>query len=318
MYVQEVVQAGPVIETRKYHTSRYSIPSIPRAKNHSKTSAEQWVVNERNSIRNLRLLILENFKKDDIRLDLTYEGEEPSEQEATRRLDNFIKTLRRRYHKDGNDLKWTLTTEGQNHRIHHHLLINNIGWSRADYEALWPWSSIPYKAFHYYDGKPEDAERIAKYFVKETRETFVQKDRCQRVRYRHSRNLRKPKVEKTIIQSKTWREPKPKKGYYIEKPVEYGYTAFGFPYMFYRMVKEDYENQVSHQKKSQRTQRHSKRAREHAVGSTKQMLSGRRDNPLRGSRQQEADRKGVLGAHRKSVRKTARQVPGHEEGGDVS
>jgi len=55
MYVMETVTAGPVIEVRKYHTSRYRTPSMPRAKKEKKTCAEQWKVNEKNSVRNLRL-----------------------------------------------------------------------------------------------------------------------------------------------------------------------------------------------------------------------------------------------------------------------
>ena len=54
MYVQETVQAGPVIEVKKYHTSRYRTPAMPRSKNHERTSAEQWKVNEKNSIRQQR------------------------------------------------------------------------------------------------------------------------------------------------------------------------------------------------------------------------------------------------------------------------
>ena len=42
MYVQKTVKAGPVIETRKYHTSRYNTPTMPRSPNSKNTSAEQW------------------------------------------------------------------------------------------------------------------------------------------------------------------------------------------------------------------------------------------------------------------------------------
>lgn len=295
MYVQETVTAGNVIEVRKYHTSRYRNPAMPRSKNQKKTTAEQWIVNERNSIRKLRLTILENFTVDDIRLDLTYREPEPSEEEATKRLNNFVKALRRRYQKAGQELKWVATTECDGKRIHHHLLINNIGMSRKEYQELWKWGSIPYKAFRYYDGGAEDAARVAKYFVKETRKTFCQKDRCQRTRYRCSRNLRPPKIEKEIIKSKTWKEPKPKKGYYIEQPVQYGYTAFGYPYMFYRMIQEEGNCDVSHTKKHTAVRRHTKRQGKHVDVSEKQVRAGRRNHPLRGSRTQKADGKGMSG-----------------------
>ncbi|ALG42652.1 hypothetical protein AZ49_08850 [Megasphaera elsdenii 14-14] len=275
MYVMETVTAGPVIEVRKYHTSRYRTPSMPRAKKEKKTCAEQWKVNEKNSVRNLRLLILENFGEEDIRLDLTYEGEEPTEEEAKRRFDNFLLTLRRHYRAAGHELKWIGTSEGQGHRPHHHLLVNNIGWGRREYQALWKWGRIPYKAFRFYDGAPEDAERVAKYLVKETRETYCQKERCQRSRYRCSRNLRKPKVEKQVIQSKTWRDPKPKKGYYIEKPVQYGYTAYGFPYMFYRMIREEDSHSVPDPKRTGTVRCRGRGTGKHAAARKKRVHQGR-------------------------------------------
>nr|DAO38904.1 MAG TPA: protein of unknown function DUF1424 [Caudoviricetes sp.] len=289
MYVKEIVKAGPVIEVKKYHSSRYRTPAMPRTKNKSRTNGDQWIVNERNSIRKLRLLILENFTTDDIRIDLTYAGEEPTEAEATKRLNNFLQTLRRRYKKAGQELKWIVTTECNGHRIHHHILINNIGWGRKEYQALWPWSAIPYRAFTYYDGKPADAERVAKYLVKETRKTYCQKDRCQRSRYRASRNLRKPKIEKEIIKSKTWREPKPVPGYYIEKPVQYGYTAYGYPYMFYRMIREDGDSEIPHQKKPEKDRKHYRRPGKRNHADKERLHEKGRGHPLRGSRKRKAD-----------------------------
>ena len=267
MYVQKTVKAGNVIEICKYHTSRYKTPTMPRSKNNKKTTAEQWRVNEKNSIRHLYYLILENFKEEDIRIDLTYREPEPDEWEAKKRLDNFLKNLRRLYHKLGRQLKWIATTECDGHRIHHHMLINNIGLQRKDYKKLWKWSDIPYKAFKYYDGAAADAKRVAEYFVKETRETFCKADAVQKSRYRASRNLRKPEIKKEIIKSKTWREPKAPTGWYIEKPVQYGFTAWGFPYMFYRMIKDsEDESEISNPKKSYSICRHRKRQRKYPVG----------------------------------------------------
>ena len=267
MYVQKTVKAGPVIEITKYHTSRYKTPTMPRSPNSKNTSAEQWKVNEKNSIQNLYYIILENFKEEDIRIDLTYKEPEPEKKEAKNRLDNFLRKLRRLYHKLGEQLKWIATTECKGHRIHHHLLVNNIGLSRSDYKKLWPYGEIPYKAFRFYDGKPDDARRVAEYFVKETRETFCEEDSIQKSRYRASRNLKKPEVKKEIIKSKTWKEPKAPKGYYIQKPVQYGYTAFGFPYMFYRMIRTGVDDdQISNKKKPSGIRRHRRRTGKYPLG----------------------------------------------------
>lgn len=313
MYLKKEVVAGKVIEITKYHSSRYKNPCAPKVPNHSKTTKAQWIVNEKNSIDGLRLLLLENFKKEDIRLDLTYAGTEPDEKEATRRVNNFLVTLRRHYQKEGYDLKWVMTTECEGHRIHHHLLVNNIGWGRAEYNKLWKWADLTYKAFRYYDGAPQDAMRVAKYFVKETRKTFAQKDRLQRSRYRASRNLRKPKITKEVIQSKTWKEPRPKKGYYIEKPIEYGYTAFGYPYMFYRMVKEGDGNEVSHQKKSGTVRGNRGRKRKHTAAAEEPMHTSGRGNTIRRNGEQKANGANT-GLHRRAgVPRKARKVPNQKE-----
>lgn len=318
MYLKREVTAGPVIEVMKYHSSRYKNPCAGKIPNNRKTSKEQMRINEKNSIDGLRLRILANFKTEDIRLDLTYAGDEPDEKEATRRVNNFLTMLRRKYKKAGQELKWILTTELKGHRIHHHLLVNNIGWTRADYAACWPWAPLTYKAFRYYDGAPADAERVARYFVKETKTTYCQADRCQRARYRCSRNLKKPQIKKEIIHSKTWKEPKARKGYYIEKPIQYGYTAFGYPYMFYRMIKEGgNDGEVSHTKKSGRAAAYSGRTGKHDVCTEKQMLPRTRTNPLRRNEKRQADRPGLLVRNRTSVRRKARKIQTDKNGGNL-
>ncbi len=309
MYLKRTVTAGEVVEITKYHTSRYKPPFQTRRGSTKKTNEQQWKINEKNSIDGLRLLILNNFKQEDIRLDLTYAGEEPDEKEATRRINNFLTKLRRHYHKEGQNLKWVLTTELDGHRIHHHLLVNNIGWGRSEYNELWPWANMTYKSFRYYDGAADDAARVATYFVKETRKTFVQKDRLQKSRYRASRNLKKPKIEKEVIQSKTWREPKAPKGYYIEKPIIYGNTAFGYPYMFYRLIKlGGVGNSLSHQKKPGSISTDCRRNRKHHAGQEEQMHGSGRRNQFCRSVRKEANGAGMPMRHRKSVRKKADKV----------
>lgn len=248
-YICETVFAGPVIEKRKYFAPRSPGMKIARGENVKKTSDEQWVVNEKRSIRNLYYTILENFVSEDIRLDLTYREPQPTPEEAKSLFDKFIRRLRNAYKKLGHGLKWIATTESEGHRVHHHLLINNIGLGRKELNRYWEHAKFNYKSFRLYDGQAEDAERLAKYLVKETRETFVKEDAIQKQRFRCSRNLRKPVIKKEVIHSKHWTEnPKPIKGYYIQQPVRYGYTAFGYPYQFYRMIRED-EDGEPYQKK---------------------------------------------------------------------
>lgn len=245
-YMQETVIAGNVVEKRKYHSARYPGKKLLRGTNRDKTKLPQWKVNERNAIKRLYWLILTNFSKEDIRLDLTYKGKLPTEAEAYRLLTNFIDRLKRRYKKMGADLKWIAVTECDGHRIHHHLLINNVGIGRSTLAEIWPFAKIDYRSFRYYDGEREDAERVAAYFVKETRETYCQADTIQKQRWRASRNLKPPQIIKQVIQSKSWRtDPKPLAGYYI-RDVKNGITEDGYPFQFYRMIREDDDDESSY------------------------------------------------------------------------
>ncbi len=249
-YICETVIAGPVIEKRKYFAPRCPGMKIARSANTKKTSDEQWVVNEKRSIRNLYYTILENFCEEDIRLDLTYREPQPTPEKAKNHLDNFIRRIRYAYKKLGHSLKWIATTECEGHRVHHHLLINNVGIGRKELNQFWDHAKFNYKSFRFYDGQAEDAERLAKYLVKETRETFTKSNAVQKQRFRSSRNLRKPTIKKEVIHSKHWTEtPKPIKGYYIQKPIRCGYTAFGYPYQFYRMIREDEDGETNKKKR---------------------------------------------------------------------
>lgn len=238
-YLKREVEAGDTIEVTKYHSARYPGKNIPRRKKTEKTKLPQWKVNERNSERRLRWLILCNFKEDDIRMDLTYGDEVPNVIQAYTDLTNFFRRLKRLYRRHGHELKWIGTTEWKGHRPHHHVLINNVGLTRKEIAKVWPHAKLNYKSFRLYDGGVEDAARVAKYFIKETRETYCMANVKQKQRWRASRNLIQPKITRTVIHSKSWREtPKPIKGYYIAD-VENGWTRDGYPFQFYRMIREE-------------------------------------------------------------------------------
>lgn len=257
-YNEKTIIAGPIIEKYKYHSSRFPGQRLQKGKNKDKTKLPQWKVNERNAIKWLYYLILNNFKEEDIRMDLTYAGEEPDEKRAYKDLTNFIARLKRLYKKHGQELKWIATTECKGHRTHHHILINNIGLGRRDLAPVWPFAKVSYKAFRFYDGGYEDAQRVAAYFVKETKETYCQADAVQRQRWRASRNLEPPVIITKVIQSKTWREtPRPVQGYYL-KDLENGWRDDGYPYQSYRLVREDGDGNIYYPKKRKRNVHHKK------------------------------------------------------------
>ena len=79
----------------------------------------------------------------------------------------------------------------------------------------------------------------ADYLIKETDETFREKNTPFHQRYSCSRNLVEPKVEKRTVEAKEWvMDPKPRKGYYILQDSLYnGYDRMGYRYQRYVMVK---------------------------------------------------------------------------------
>lgn len=252
-YEMKTTIAGNVIDVCKFYTARLAkIAGIkPREKEYGPTKPAQKLINQKNSIKTLEYLILENFHKDDIRLDLTFSGIEPTAEVAKKEIDKFLRKLRKLYRSNDSELKWIGVFEYEGHRIHFHLLINNIGLTRKDYQAIWKHGKINHKCFQYYDGGPDDAHNIANYFVKETNHTFYKDDAIQKHRWRSSRNLRRPKVTIEKIESKRWREePKAKTGYYIMK-VDNTPDYNGNPHQFYRMVKdENYETTQTERKRN--------------------------------------------------------------------
>ena len=102
-------------------------------------------LNEKNSKRYARLLLHANFQDNDYFLTLTYSDNHlPSTPaEAKKDVDRFLRSLRNKYKKIGNELKYMVFTSYQLdsedayiQRIHHHLVINR-GISRDEVEACW-------------------------------------------------------------------------------------------------------------------------------------------------------------------------------------
>lgn len=247
-YCQKTVIAGEVKFKYKYFTPRYPGKHLPRNCNTNHTNAAQWKINEKNSILKLTWLILNNFKRNDLRFELTYAKHPPSPKQAYRDLTNFIARLKRRYAKVGAPLKWVATTEYDGHRIHHHLLVNNVGLGRDVLDEIWPFGKMMYRSFRFYDGAPDDAARVANYFVKETRDTYCRADAVQKQRYRASRNLVPPKIKVEVIQSRHWRDvPKAPKGYYVAD-LRNGYTDNGYLAQSYKLIPDEEEDNESHTK----------------------------------------------------------------------
>lgn len=183
----------------------------------------------------MRLLLNTNFTHQDYYITLTYRRElRPDPKTARKQIDKFIEGLRKLYKKAGIELKWVVVTEYKNKAIHHHVVISRYQIGKV--VDLWPYGHPQIKLLD----NTGDYSKLADYLIKETCKTFGEPDSPSKKRYRHSRNLKKPKHEVKIVKADTWRDdPKPYKGYQIIRDSVYADVnpITGYPYQVYRMVR---------------------------------------------------------------------------------
>ena len=86
-YRKEIFQAPGIYEVKKYHTYRLGGNRV-RGPNIQKTDEGLKKRNSRRAKTKLYRLIATNFKRDDLRIDLTYANPEPTAEEAKNRLKN--------------------------------------------------------------------------------------------------------------------------------------------------------------------------------------------------------------------------------------
>lgn len=236
-YFKTTVKAGKTVEVTKSFTTRIGVPV--RGKKEKPSPEEIEKVNRMNAERTLRLKINANFGEDDLFVTLTYRKEErPEPGQAKKDIKKFIDSLRKEYKKKGVPMKWICVTEYLNKAIHHHLLVNHMEgedvpkWVRR----LWKFGRPDFK-FLDNTGQYKD---LAAYLIKETSKTFRENDGGKKQRYSCSRNLVMPKPKTKIIKkaNKWLPDPKPVKGYYIDKDTVYnGVDPFtGREYQKYTMV----------------------------------------------------------------------------------
>lgn len=139
----------------------------------------------------LMLILAANFRSRDLVATLSYRDEAlpKTREDADRRLDNFIRALRKYRSCRDEALVYCRTTEGYHSggRLHHHLIINTTGEDYEIIRTLWSKNgdNVEFEYFGW-DG----AERWAKYLTKEPREQGRRHvgDRT----WRTSRNVKRP------------------------------------------------------------------------------------------------------------------------------
>ena len=251
-YINKISLAGNIAFCFKYHSWRYKSEKRFRRENHKPTTRQQEEINNRIAAdRDLRYAI-ENFKKGDrfIRLSYTPHDYPESFEEADKRLMSFLKKLKRKF----KSLKYMANTElGSKGGVHHHLLIPE----EFDLNIIIDLWHKSYKGgFHIKDIYSGDMVQLASYFTKGSLDEQIcggndslyaemQREhmKVKKMKIHKSRNLRKPPEPiKKRCRADSWREePMTQKinGYIYDVKkgsVISGFTADGYPYQSYILI----------------------------------------------------------------------------------
>lgn len=150
------------------------------------TSEIQKKLNQRNAAKRLTRIVHMNFTSHDLALHLTYDPAHTPEsaEDALRIVQNYLRTLKRRYRKIGVEFKYILSTEkgGRGGRIHHHLIISG-GLDRDTLESLWGRGYANSKRLQFGD---EGVSGLTHY---------ITKDDASYKRWSGSRNLVQPEAQ---------------------------------------------------------------------------------------------------------------------------
>lgn len=236
MYIQKKYIMRNSIDVEIYHSGRYGAPGMKREKR--KTSPEDYTKwNYTQACKKLKRIINANFGPGDFSCTLTYRMDErPPDEDAKKEITNFLRRMSREYKKRGYTLKWIYTTEQRTKSIHHHLIVNSIPETAQLLTKHWKRGYVRISILD----NSGDYKALADYIIKETEKTFRDPASADRKRYSRSRNLIIPEAHKRLISAKTFRkDPKPHKGYYIDKDSIYrgDNPVTGYPYMTYTMIK---------------------------------------------------------------------------------
>ena len=234
-YVQQTIKAGDVVEVRKYYDWNHGRAhrKQPRTKCNERSSERQAEYNKRQAIDRLRWKLNAGCEAGDYHITLTYSGDAPAPEEASKHLRNYLARLRRLYTNGGHTFQWLAVTEFQNKRIHHHLILKQ-GPELMEIIKRWKYGRPKVVML---DNTGQYAD-LAEYLVKETDKTFRDPECKQKKRWSCSRNWPEPVITKKVIKASKWNEsPKALKGYVLEDEKTYqGFTEDGYPFIFYSMV----------------------------------------------------------------------------------
>lgn len=226
-----------IIEVERIYRGKGGGRGRPREKRKKATPEQIARQNQWKKEKNLRRMLLENFKEDDYWALLTYlKGYRTSRAEAKKDFQKFYRSLGREYRKAGYELKWIVRTDvGTKGAAHHHVVINRI--PDGDRLVKKCWRKITGAGFPSFKNLYEEGgfKGLAYYLTKPPSDGKEKADN-----YSRSRNLIVPQPEITRARAADMREyPEPLPGYYIEKEsVTMGINPVtGQEYQYFTMVR---------------------------------------------------------------------------------
>lgn len=243
-YVERVVVAGLVRETRKMYTGRIHTQGATRGKPEKKTDKAQEKVNERKVEEIIRWRLNANFRFGDLHLVLHYYDKAVELERAEQDKKDFLALLRRYCKREGIPWKYLAVTETKRMtNVHHHVIMPDV--PMQDLFALW--ERVVGAGNGNISSKPMDRrgnhEKLANYLTKESRSTA---ERYRKLGKRYKRftcaqGMEAPEPEYTIIQSDTWaKAPRPTRDYTLLKDDDGNTTRTGihewsgWPWMEYK------------------------------------------------------------------------------------
>lgn len=220
-YVERVVIAGPVRETRKMFTGRVHTKGAARAKRENPTSDAQARVNERKTEEQLRWKLDANFTPGDYHLTLHYYDKRVTLEKAEEDKRKFLAMMRKEAKKQGKPWKYIACTETKHMtNIHHHIILPAFDVATL----LRVWEKVIGRNVGNVSLKPLDRRgnhaKLARYLMKETRETMRRmKEAGKRYkRFSSAQGMVQPVPVYRVIQAANWsKEPRPHKGYILLK-----------------------------------------------------------------------------------------------------
>lgn len=212
------------------YAGRYGAKGEKRAKRTKATPEQIEKQNQANREKKVRRLIKANFIPDDLWITLKYPaGTRKPLEEVKKNLSDFLSGMRREYKKRKETFKFVYRIEiGKRGGIHVHILINRSqGKPDTDIvvQKLWKHGRANFESIYEFGGY----QRLANYIVKKPNDEqtgqlslFPEKERKELIKYSSSRNLVRPKPERTVYRKWTVKKlieegPRPTPEYYIDK-----------------------------------------------------------------------------------------------------